>query len=163
MDFLANDVVLILCALAGSGLLVLEAFMPGFGVAGFFGIVLDVLAVYSAWAYHGTTFALIATILILLVVTAVIWIAYRSAMKGRLSKGPLVLKDAESAENEKAANTLSAFVGQQAVTVTSLRPAGTVEVNGQRLAASSGSDFIERGKPVRITGTEGDHVVVQLV
>ena len=48
MEFLSGNLPLILCGLGGYALLLVEAFMPGFGVAGFLGIVLEVIAIYSA-------------------------------------------------------------------------------------------------------------------
>ena len=62
MDFISSNLPLILFFLAGFGLLLTEAFMPGFGVAGVLGIVLEVLAVYSAWLHHGPVPALILTL-----------------------------------------------------------------------------------------------------
>ncbi len=44
--FIAANLPAILCALIGVGLLVAEIFMPGFGVAGISGIILEIIAVY---------------------------------------------------------------------------------------------------------------------
>ena len=95
MDFISSNLPLILFFLAGFGLLLTEAFMPGFGVAGVLGIVLEVLAVYSAWLHHGPVPALILTLVILVLIGITVYLSYRSIMKGRLSRSSLVLQDTE--------------------------------------------------------------------
>ena len=163
MEFISGNLPLIICSLMGFCLLVMEAFMPGFGVAGFAGIVMEIIAIYFAWRYHGAVFALILTGVILLVIGITVYLSYRSAMKGRLSKSDLVLHDTEIPVPEAAAKTLSAYLNREGVAVSALRPGGTVEVDGVKVNAASGGDLIEKGTKVLILGTEGDHVIVRPV
>ena len=160
MDFIVGNLPLILCGVAGFGLLLLEAFMPGFGIAGISGIILEVVAVYLAWQAHGLAAALLLALGLLLVTGLTVFFTYRSAMKGRLSKSPLVLKDTQDAAESKT-SALRAWIGKEAVVATPLRPAGFVEVDGTRLSAASSGDFLEKGTSVKITGAEGDHLMVQ--
>ena len=160
MEFVAGNLPMILCGLVGLALMLAEAFMPGFGVAGVLGIVLEVVAVYSAWVHHGAAFALIMTAVILVVIGLMIFFSYRSAMHGRLSRSDLVLKDTEIPVPEKAKDALAGYVNRQGRTVTSLRPGGTVEIDGARVNAASPGELIEKGTEVLVTGVEGDHVVV---
>lgn len=163
MEFLSGNLPLILCGLAGFGLLLAEAFMPGFGVAGISGIILEVIAIYSAWLHHGTVFALAVTGILLVLTAGTVWLSYRSIMKGRLSRSRLILQDAENAAPEAAKESLLAWKGREGVTVSALRPGGTVEIDGVRLNAASGGDLIPRGARVRVTGAEGDHITVEPV
>lgn len=160
MEWIISNLPLILCALAGFGLLLLEAFMPGFGVAGLSGIVLEIVAVYLTWQAHGLTAALVLALVLLVVTGLTVFFTYRSVAKGRLSKSDLVLNDTQKA-TETRVSALRAWVGKKAVVATPLRPAGFVEVDGERLSAASSGDFIEKGVPVKITGAEGDHLIVQ--
>ena len=160
MDFIVSNLPLILCALAGFGLLLLEAFMPGFGIAGISGIILEVVAVYLTWQSHGLAAALILALVLLTITGLTVFFTYRSAMKGRLSKSDLVLKDTQDAM-ESRTSALLAWVGKEAIVATPLRPAGFVEVDGARLSAASSGDFLEKGTVVKITGAEGDHLTVQ--
>ena len=161
MDFISSNLPLILFFLAGFGLLLTEAFMPGFGVAGVLGIVLEVLAVYSAWLHHGPVPALILTLVILVLIGITVYLSYRSIMKGRLSRSSLVLQDTEAPAETPARETLQAFIGREGVAVTPLRPAGQVDLDGKRVNAASGGEFLVKGARVRVTGAEGDHVVVR--
>lgn len=161
MEFLYGDLPLIICGAAGILLLLTEAFMPGFGVAGILGIVLEIMAVYSAWLTHGTTFALIMTLAVILLIILTVYFSYRSATRGRLSKGPLVLSDEEAPRPEIAAESLRAYQGRKGEAVTPLRPGGMIEVDGVRLSAASAGDLIPKGTKVLVTGAEGDHVTVR--
>ncbi len=163
MNTLSTQLPLILFFLSGFGLLLLEAFMPGFGIAGVAGIVLEVLAVYNVWRAFGMIPALIATLVVLLLIGVTVYFSYRSAMKGRLSKSDLVLQDAQHPEKENTLEALLALAGREAVTATPLRPAGQVELEGRRYNAASGGDFLEKGVRVMVTGAEGDHLTVRLV
>jgi membrane-bound ClpP family serine protease len=158
MDPFALNIIMILCFIVGSGLIILEAFIPGFGVAGIFGIILEVVALWATWKLHGVPTALIALLAVLILIGFAIFLSYRSAMNGRLSRSPLILKETEAAD---AAATPEQWIGQEGVTVTSLRPAGQIDINGVRLNAASSGDFIPKGTAVLVTGTEGDHLVIR--
>ena len=36
-----------------------------------------------------------------------------------------------------------------------------IEIDGRRVSAASGGEFLEKGTRIRVTGTEGDHVLVR--
>ena len=161
MEFLSSNLPLILFFLAGFGLLLAEAFMPGIGIAGVLGVVLEVLAIYSVWQQYGLEPALIFTLVVLVLIGLTVFFSYRSAMKGRLSKSDLVLKDAQHPDSDQARKALSPFIGREGVVATPLRPAGQIEIDGRRVSAASGGEFLEKGTRIRVTGTEGDHVLVR--
>ena len=161
MEFFAANLTLILCGLAGLALLVTEAIMPGFGIAGILGAILEIIAIYSAYVQYGLVTALILTLLFIILLGVVIFLSYRSAMKGRISRSDLILKDAEEAAPEPAAKTLQVYLNREGVTVSALRPGGTVEIDGVRINAASGGELVEKGEKVLVTGTEGDHVIVR--
>ncbi len=161
MEFLSSNLPLILFFLAGFGLLLAEAFMPGIGIAGVLGVVLEILAIYSVWQHYGLEPSLIFTLVVLVLIGLTVFFSYRSAMKGRLSKSDLVLKDAQHPDSDQARKALSPFVGREGVVATPLRPAGQIEIDGRRVSAASGGEFLEKGTRIRVTGTEGDHVLVR--
>ena len=158
MDPFALNLIMILCFIVGTGLIIAEAFMPGFGVAGISGLVLEIVAVWAVWRLHGLRTALLAMLAVGVLIFLAVFFSYRSAMNGRLSKSHLVLNETEEAA---AGASPDRWIGQEAVVVTALRPAGFIEAGGERLNAASSGDFIEKGVPVVITGVEGDHLVVR--
>ena len=160
MDASTGTLLMIICYVFGSGLIIMEAFMPGFGAAGIAGLILEIAAVILTNTYFGLTWSLTATLIVLLFIGAAVFVSYRSAMKGRLSKSPIVLKDTEAAA-AAAAPALSDWMGRDGTAVTALRPAGFVDIGGTRLNASTSGEFLAKGTAVRVVGAEGDHLVIR--
>ena len=161
MDASTGTLIMILCYLFGSGLIIVEAFMPGFGIAGIAGAVLDIAAIFLTKKYYGLVWSLVATLAVLVFVGIAVFFSYRSAMKGRLSKSPIVLKDTEAV----GAPVLSAedWTGREGTAVTALRPAGRVEIGGVRMNASTSGEFLAKGTAVKVVGAEGDHLVIRKI
>ena len=158
MDPFTLNLIMIIAFVIGSALIIVEAFIPGFGVAGISGIILEVIALSCCWNLYHTVPTLLALLGVLLLIGSAIFISYRSAMNGRLSKSHLVLKETEAAAEDSKQDS---WIGREGVAVTALRPAGQIEIGGSRLNAASTGDFIERGAPVLVTGMEGDHYVIR--
>ena len=72
-NFILQNLPAILCALVGVGLLVLEAFMPGFGLAGISGIAMEVAAVILMYRREGALPAVILS-LVARSAAAVAWV-----------------------------------------------------------------------------------------
>ena len=161
MDASTGTLIMILCYVFGTGLIMMEAFMPGFGVAGIAGIILEIVAVVLTNNYYGLLWSLIATFAVLLFVGIAVFLSYRSAMKGRLSKSSLVLHETESGAS--SAPPLESWADREGTAVTALRPAGFIEIGGVRLSASTSGEFLTKGTSVRVTGAEGDHLVIQKI
>ena len=160
MDASTGTLLMIICYVFGTGLIIMEAFMPGFGVAGIAGLILEIAAVILTNTYFGLTWSLIGTFLVLLFIGAAVFVSYRSAMKGRLSNSPIVLKDTE-ATAAAAVPALSDWMDREGTAVTALRPAGFIDIGGTRLNASTSGEFLAKGTAVRVVGAEGDHLVIR--
>lgn len=158
MDPFALNLIMIICYVVGSGLVILEAFIPGFGVAGVSGAVLEMAALWATWRLHGVGAALIGLAAVLVLIGLAVFLSYRSAMKGRLSKSPLVLRETEGAA--RAADK-AAWAGKSGVAVTALRPMGEAEIAGTRLNVTSAGEFIAKGTEVTVTGTENGKLTVR--
>ena len=159
MDASLSTLIMILCYVVGTGLILMEAFIPGFGIAGIAGIILEIVAIALTNAGFGLVWSLAATFIVMLFIGVAVFLSYRSAMKGRLSKSALVLKDTEAPAGEAKPDH---WIGREGVAVTSLRPAGQIEIDGTRLNAASDGEFIKRGTPVLVTGAEGDHYTIRV-
>ena len=158
MDPFTLNLIMIVAFVIGSGLIIVEAFIPGFGVAGICGVILEIAALRCCWLLHGTVTTLLALVGVLALIGLAIFLSYRSAMNGRLSRSHLVLNSTEAPAEESKPDH---WIGMEGVTVTALRPAGQIEIGGTRLNAASSGDFIEKGAAVLVTGTEGDHYIIR--
>lgn len=164
LEFLLANLPIILCALFGVALLMVEVFIPGFGLPGISGIILEVVAIVLTYLSHGGLAALGLTLVILAIVGITVSIALRSATKGRLSKSKLILNDTEkSADGYVTSTDMDVFLGKEGDVVTVLRPAGMAEFDGVKLNVVSDGEYIPKGTRVRIDRVEGARVVVRRV
>ena len=162
LEFIAANLPIIICFVIGIGLLILEAFMPGFGVAGFTGIVLEVITLVMTWFEHGPVATLAMLLIVLLVLAIAISTSLRSITKGRLSKSSLVLSDTESnEEGYRSVEDLAVFMDKEGVASSVLRPTGIADFDGVRLNVSSEGDYIPAGTRVRIIKVEGAKILVR--
>lgn len=164
LDFVAANTAIVICFAAGMALLVLEAFMPGFGLPGISGGILGLASVVLTYISHG----LLASMCVLLVFLALLAIAVsmslRSAAKGSLSKSRLVLNSTESNEaGYRSVEDMQVFIGREGEVISTLRPTGIAEFDGVRLNVSSEGTFIQPGVKVRIIRADGSAVIVRPV
>ncbi|MDI9520940.1 MAG: NfeD family protein [Bacillota bacterium] len=164
MDFLAENLAIIICIVFGVGLLVIEMFMPGFGIPGISGIALLLAGVYFNWTKYGALAGLGVAVAELVIGGAAIALSLRSASKGKLSKSPLVLKGGQSQdEGFSASEDFGAYLGQTGITQTVLRPAGIAEFGDARLNVVSAGEFIGKGAAVVVKEVEGARILVEEV
>ena len=160
-EILLANLPIVACFLLGLGLLIVEVFMPGCGLPGISGVIVEVVAMVRTYLWHGGLAALGVTLIILAVVGIAISLALRSVNKGRLSKSPIILNDEESAsEGYVAIRDMEVFLGREGVTTTVLRPTGMAEFDGVRLSVVSKGEFIEAGRAVTVECVEGNRIVV---
>lgn len=164
IEFISANLAIIICFVVGVGLLVAEVFMPGFGIAGISGIVLEGISIVLTYLKYGGLAALGLTIVILAVIGIAISMSLRSATKGRLSKSPIILKTSETAaEGYSATADMDVFLGKEGDTMTVLRPTGMAEFDGVKLNVVSDGEYIPKGTRVRVSRVEGARVVVRRV
>lgn len=164
LEWIAVNLPMLVCFILGIGLMVVEAFMPGFGLPGISGILLEVAAIVLTWFTHGPVAALGMTLLVLSVVAIAISMSLRSAANGKLSRSKLILKDTESNEaGYRSAADMEVFLGKEGETTTVLRPTGMAEFDGVKLNVVSDGEFIPAGEKVRIVRVEGSRVLVRTV
>ena len=151
LEWIAVNLPLLVCFLVGIGLLVLEAFMPGFGLPGISGIVMEIVAIALTWVNHGPVAALGLTIIVLSLIAIAISMSLRSATKGRLSRSKIILKERESNEaGYRSAEDMQVFLGKEGETTTVCRPTGMAEFDGVKLNVVSDGEFLPAGTRVRI-------------
>ena len=164
LEWIAVNLPLLVCFLVGIGLLVLEAFMPGFGLPGISGIVMEIVAIALTWVNHGPVAALGLTIIVLSLIAIAISMSLRSATKGRLSRSKIILKERESNEaGYRSAEDMQVFLGKEGETTTVCRPTGMAEFDGVKLNVVSEGEFIPVGTRVRIVQVEGSRIVVRVI
>lgn len=161
MDFILNNLPILICAVVGIGLIIVEMFMPGFGLPGISGILLIFGAIVLTWMEYGYMAGLGVGIILLAFVALAMYISIKSATKGRLSRSALILRGAQSREDGfVATDEYDQYLGKEGTTLTVLRPAGMAEIDGERVNVVSIGNYIEKGVRVRVREVEGARVMV---
>ena len=157
-----NNLPIVLCAVVGLILLLIEAFMPGFGLPGISGMLLLLAAIVLTWIEYGAYAGLGATLIVIAIGAITLTLSFKSAATGRLSRSALILKDKqESSEGYQASEDMSYLLGKAGTALTVLRPAGTADINGERVSVISAGDFIDKGAPLQVIEVEGARVLVK--
>ena len=153
-----GNVPALIMMIVGFVLLVVEMYIPGFGLAGISG---SVLMIGGILLMQPTPLQALILILISVILLGVAFsLAMHSISKGRLSRSKLVLNEALNPK-EADGNDLSFFLGKTGQTRTALRPAGIAEFDGVKLNVVSDGDFISAQKCVRVERVEGNRIVVR--
>ena len=144
--------------IVGFVLVVVEMYIPGFGVPGVLGVL---LLGGGVWALDPTPFqALMIIVMIVLLLCIALSVCIHSASKGRLSKSKLVLHETATPQ-ENSENPLTYYVGMQGKAITVLRPAGMALVNGVKLNVVSDGEFIDADDEIVVIGVDGNRICVR--
>lgn len=155
--FLGNNVLPLILLILGMGLIVLEMFIPGFGLPGISGVVLTLVGIIFM------ADSILQGLLIALAVIALLCVAFsiviRMTARGRLDKSKLVL-DSVATDADKE-NALEYYQDKVGVAVTRLNPVGVGEFEGVRLNILSDGEFIDPDTKVRVVKVEGKRIYVR--
>lgn len=156
--FMTTIFPIVLSFLAGTGLIILEVFLPGFGLPGISGVLLIGLGTWLTATMFSVGTGILVLMLVLIVLAAILAIMFRFASNGMFQDSPLFLKSRESkpetAENKKS------LLGKIGKTVTMLRPAGIAEIENQRVDVVTDGDYIEPNVSVKVSRVDGNRIVV---
>ena len=139
--------------------IIIEMFVPGFGVPGALGIAFLVIGIIVT---ANTVLEVLILIMIILAILGIlISVILNSASKGKLS-GKIVLST--SMKNEDGyigISDMQYFLNKQGTAITVLRPAGTVDFDGVKLDVVSEGDYIPKGSVVKVIKVSGRRIVVR--
>lgn len=163
------SVIEILMFIAGLVLLLLEIFViPGFGVAGISGIILIIASLFLSMLgadpfldFNAVSMAIIKLTIGLAAALVLIFLLARFLPKSNFFKKFILSEEEKATEGYTSRANLSELLGAEGIAVTTLRPAGTAEINGKRVDVVTDSEYIEHGKPIVVSAVEGMRVVVK--
>jgi membrane-bound serine protease (ClpP class) len=157
---LAGFETVILFAL-GIGLILLEFFIPG-GIAGAIGFVAVIASFFIAsenMVHMGISILIALSASILLSILMIRVFGKRMKLFKRI-----ILTDSTSTEKGYVSNkNRLELIGVEGITLTPLRPSGTILVDDERIDVVSEGAFISKDTRVRIIKTEGSRIVVREV
>ena len=156
---LSTNFPIALCLLFGAGLMILEIFLPGFGLPGISGIVLIGAGVVLAGIQHGMLLAIVILLVVIALLALVLSWVMRSAAKGGYHS-EIFLNEKEELH---IGRDMQVLVGKTGRTTSVLRPAGIGDFDGVRLNVVTEGGFIERDIPIEIVSVDGARIVVRSI
>lgn len=163
------SIIEILLFIIGLVLILLEIFViPGFGIAGISGIIL-VLASLFLSLVGGDPFldsnlvsrAIIQLSASLLTALILIFVLAKFLPKTSVFKKFVLSEAEESVKGFSSHTRLEELVGAEGIALTTLRPSGTAEINGKRVDVVTESEYVEKGKKIKVLSVEGIRIVVR--
>ncbi|WP_249292174.1 NfeD family protein [Metabacillus flavus] len=149
----------VLFFITGMILLIAELFLPGgiIGLAGVAAIGYSMIISADNPVWMGISIGIAAAVCII----ASILLTKVFGKKMKFFK-KFILNDAVDTKSGYISNRSRVeLIGKTGICLTALRPAGTVEIDGERVDAVSEGTFTEKGKQVKVVKTEGIRVVVR--
>ena len=158
IEMLIQNLPMVLCLLMGMILIVVEVFLPGFGLPGISGMVLVGVGAVLAGVHFGTLAAVGVLLVIIAILAVLISFVLRSAAKGDVSRSELFLNEKDEFQPQ---SDMQVLVGKCGRTTSVLRPAGIGDFDGVRLNVVTEGSFMEANQPIEIVRVEGSRIVVR--
>jgi membrane-bound serine protease (ClpP class) len=163
------SIVEILLFLIGLSLIAVEIFViPGFGFAGISGIVLVMLSLFlslvGGMPYYDFSFISVAIIQLtaaLLGALILIFILAKYLPKSKTFHRLVLDEEETSVRGFVTYTKFDHLLGKEGLALTTLRPAGTAEIDAQRVDVVTDSEYIEKGAKIKVIKVEGIKVVVK--
>ena len=156
IEMLIANLPMALCLLMGMGLIIVEVFLPGFGLPGISGIALIGTGIVIAGIHYGAVTAVGFLLVIIAILAVLISWVLRQAAKGAKSK--LFLQDAQEMNHSE---DMKVLIGRTGVAKSMLRPSGIGDFDGVRLNVVTEGGFIESGAAIRIVNVDGNRILVR--
>jgi membrane-bound serine protease (ClpP class) len=166
----------IIVFLVGLALIFLEIFViPGFGITGISGIVLTIGALTLALVRNinfDFTFVpsgAVAVSFLMVTVAMALPLILLVAFGQQIFSSTLFQKMSVTTEMKKTEgfsikqSGLDNLIGETGTATTDLRPAGKVEVNGERYDVIADSAFVLKGSTVKVVGIRSNYLIVEKV
>lgn len=151
-----------ICFIVGIIFLIIEIFIPGFGVFGFCGIGLTGFSVIFKICIGDSVEEVLWTLLIAFVVIAILLIVFiHSAKKGLISKSAL-MNNGTALPTFYNSSDLEFLIGEKGECVSDLKPIGKVQIDNEVYEATSTDGYLDIGTKVEVTGVESNTLNVRL-
>lgn len=143
-------------------LVALEIFIiPGFGIAGIAGILAIVISVILV--FGNLQLALVSLSIAFTVSLLALILLWKRIRKTRFWNRLILSQTESKEEGYRAPSNFNHLLGKQGQTLTPLRPAGTMIIDGTRYDVVSEGGFISENSYVEVVFSEGTRIVVREV
>ncbi len=145
----------------GLVLLLVEATIPGFGVAGVSGIILVFISIVMiSSSFYQAVFLLIGTIL---GTVLAVYVLYKLGYGKRFIKSMVLSTEQKNEEGYVSSKDYEKYLGMHGTVITPLRSSGTVLIDGKKVDAISEAEFIDKDTEVEVIKIKGNIIVVRRI
>jgi membrane-bound serine protease (ClpP class) len=146
--------------LLGLGVIVVEIFVPSFGLLAALAAGLLLYSLYLVFTTISVNMGLVFVGVDIFVIPVVLLLGFKALGASSWSLHKKLSRDDGVASQSP---DLAAWVGKEGVAVTNLRPSGTVMIGDTRLDAVTDGDYVSSGTPVKVTLVSGNRMVVEKI
>ena len=151
-------VLAIVLLVTGIAVILLEFFIPAFGLIGVIGaasVIGSIVLAFRVSSLAGSIFL----ILTLIIVPSMVFIFFKYFPRTYFGK-KLILGNSFNQSDDLPERT-SLMPGISGVAVTDLRPSGSIIVDNNRYSALSAGEYIDKNRNIKIVRIEGNKIVVK--
>lgn len=146
--------------LLGLGVIVVEIFVPSFGLLTVLASGMLLYSLYLVFTTISVNMGLVFLGVDIFVIPVVLVLAFKALGASSWSLHKRLSRDEGVASQSP---DLAAWIGKEGVAVTNLRPSGTVMIGDTRLDAVTDGDYVSSGTPVKVTLVSGNRMVVEKI
>lgn len=140
-------------------LLVIEALVPGFGLPGISGIILVLVGTVLAMDSFGA--AVLSLSIAIIITTIVTIILIKMGFKSKMLNKIVLDTEHKDEKGYLSVNSMNQYMDKEGITITELRPAGFIEIEGIKLDALSDGGFIPKNSNIKVVRVEGSKIFVR--
>lgn len=147
--------------ITGLILLVIEGIVPGFGLPGISGIIFVSIGIILAMDSFGIALLSLSIAIIITAIVTMILIKY--GFRSALLDSIVLTTQHKGEKGYLSADSKDGLLNKKGMTLSSLRPSGFIDIEGEKVDALSDEGFIPRDTMVEIVRIEGSKIFVRRV
>lgn len=140
-------------------LLVIEVTVPGFGLPGISGIILVSLGIILAMDSFAV--ALVSLSIAIIITSIVTVILIKMGFKSNALNKIVLDTENKDEKGYLSVDSMNQYVDKEGTSITELRPAGFIEIDGVKLDALSDGNFIPKNVTIKVSRVEGSKIFVR--
>ncbi|WP_353096082.1 nodulation protein NfeD [Tissierella praeacuta] len=145
--------------ITGLILLVIEALIPGFGLPGISGIILVIVGTVLAMDSLGV--AILSLSVAIIITTIVTMILIKLGFKSKMLNKIVLDTEHKDEKGYLSVDSMNQYMDKEGISITELRPAGFIEIDGIKLDALSDGGFIPKDISIKVVKVEGSKIFVR--
>ena len=146
--------------LTGIAAIIIEFFVPAFGLVGLVGAGSIIGSVITAFRFSSTAGAIFLTAS-LIIVPGLLMLFFKLFPKTFIGKKLILHRNFNKEDGfESSSDNYSVLKGKSGTVISDLRPAGTIMIDNKKFSAITAGEYIEKEKKVSVIKTEGSKIIV---